>query len=380
MFRRFSTNFLWANITTIRSSSVLETCIFSAVVLLIASGFCIPAVSARSSSGDDEPEVVISFGISQDDAVRKGLRQAVSQRCGENLKARTIERNSFNKTTSLDGENVVSGSQDSDIATKSELAATTGGIIRRYRQAEVSQEAPNRYRVVVEVYIEKCLVEGAGRISIRGSAPIKNQQDRKEKVDPKSFVEREVTVTVRYQVPPTAVDTYTLKALVLATAQSFALNVVKAEVSPGADMQPITSRVQVIDVRDLETTREEYGLDLQAKVTLFGVNQEIDGNTMADGAWGDVTKFLALKSGYSSVAGFSFYMNESNNSAVVYDVDRRGSSLGKILRGDIIESVNGIRIQSIKQFPSILDNAITVGPASLFIRRGSATLVVIIRQ
>jgi hypothetical protein len=130
-------------------------------------------------------------------------------------------------------------------------------------------------------------------------------------------VERETVVTVRYQVPPFQVDTYALKSLILSTAQGFALNVVKAEVSPGSIAQPVSSRVEVLEVRDLETGRDEYGLELRAKVFLYGVRQEIDGNTIGNGSWGDVGKSLILKSDHSNQAGFSFYMNESSRSAII---------------------------------------------------------------
>jgi hypothetical protein len=351
----------------------------SSVVLLLATAFFGQQAGARPASRDESPEVVISFGVNQDDAVQKGLRQAVSQKCGENLKARRIERNSFSRSTSIDDESGVSGSQDSDINTKNELAATTGGIIRRWRQLELNQEAPNRFRVVVEVYIEKCTVEGSGRIAINNGTPPKNQKGRDQKVDPKSFVERETVVTVRYEVPPVQVDNYALKSLMLSTAQGFALNVVKAEVLPGSKAQPVSSRVEVLEVRDLEPRQNEYGFELTAKVSLYGVRQEIDGNTMGDGSWGDVEKSLILKSGYSSQGGFLFYMNESSNAAIIYDVDRRGASFGKVLRGDIVEMVNGVKMSSVKEFPMLLNNALVSGPASLFVRRGSATHVVVIR-
>jgi outer membrane protein OmpA-like peptidoglycan-associated protein len=132
-------------------------------------------------------------------------------------------------------------------------------------------------------------------------------------------VERETVVTVRYEVPPVQVDNYALKSLMLSTAQGFALNVVKAEVLPGSKAQPVSSRVEVLEVRDLEPRQNEYGFELTAKVSLYGVRQEIDGNTMGDGSWGDVEKSLILKSGYSSQGGFLFYTPLGNNYTITAD-------------------------------------------------------------
>ena len=260
---------------------------------------------------------------------------------------------------------------------------STGGIIKRYKVLESQKEADNQYRARVEVYVEKCLVEDAGKITLKGQDKPKSVSLASGNVDKKKFVTRDVTITVAYEMPSVPVDSYSLREIAIAAGRSFATQVAKSELArsggTAGGVQPTDIRIELTETRELPSNEQDYALEIHARVTMFGVSAQIDGSSFAGAQQPEITKLLRLPAKYSQNAGFSFYMNGVENSAIVFDVDKRGPSFGKIMRGDVITSINSRPIRIDDRFPVIFDGTIANGPTTLLLKRGNTTSIAVIR-
>ena len=338
---------------------------------------------AQRNFNPDAPEFATSVGDNEDDAISNALRRAVSQRCGERLNALTTNSTKSTKSKTISGEEkaAVAYSNASDL--KNDVAVSTGGIIKRYKVLESQKEADNQYRARVEVYVEKCLVEDAGKITLKGQDKPKSVSLASGNVDKKKFVTRDVTITVAYEMPSVPVDSYSLREIAIAAGRSFATQVAKSELArsggTAGGVQPTDIRIELTETRELPSNEQDYALEIHARVTMFGVSAQIDGSSFAGAQQPEITKLLRLPAKYSQNAGFSFYMNGVENSAIVFDVDKRGPSFGKIMRGDVITSINSRPIRIDDRFPVIFDGTIANGPTTLLLKRGNTTSIAVIR-
>jgi hypothetical protein len=352
---------------------------FASLLLICAAlHFDANASPSLSSSDSSKPEIVSGTGIDEEDAIRKALRLAVSQRCGESLRATTIESNTYNKSRAADTDANIVSSDTVDVSKRSQLAATTGGVIKTFQVLSSGNEGEKRHSVTLQVFIEKCLVEDSGRITLRSQRRDSPRSKDRVKVDPKAVVERNISVIVRYSTPSKPVDSTTLQQLVTATAKDFALNIAKSNVL----QQPyrLAADAQVrneIVVRDLSV--QTGAVQLSAAIALFGVNAELDGTTLGAEFIADSGTTLELTSRFSEELGISFFENKKDGNLIVIQAEKTGAAFGKLIRGDIIEKINSVLLRDVDDAEGFLKSSFEAGPMKVSIRRGSMTALVVLR-
>jgi hypothetical protein len=336
------------------------------------------AASSRGALDTSKPEIVSATGIDEEDAIRKALRSAVSQRCGENLRSTTVESNTYNRSRAADQDANIVGSDSVDVRKRSQLAATTGGVIRKYQVMASGSDGENRYSVTVEVFIEKCLVEETGRISVRSPRKEPSTIQSRIKVDPKAAVERNVSVIIRFDPLPAPVDSNSVQELISAIAKSFAVNIAKSNILQksyrDASRTTVRNNVTVYDFNFQPGTAQ-----LSATVTLYGVNAEIDGTTLGAEFSADSSTTLDLLAGYNEKIGFSYFKNKKDNNLIVVHTDKTGAAFGKLVRGDVIETINSVSVDAVENIDEKLSLLIKSGPVKMSIKRGPVTTLVVLR-
>lgn len=336
------------------------------------------AASSRGSLDLSKPEIVSATGVDEEDAVRKALRAAVSQRCGENLRSTSVESNTYTRSRASDAESNIVGSDSVDVSKRSQLAATTGGVIKSYQVMASSSDGEKRHSVTVQVFIEKCLVEETGRISVRSGRKDPSTTHAKIKVDPKAVVERDISVIIRFDSPPAAVDSNSVQQLILAIAQGFAVNVAKSNVLQVPYKNAVNTKV-----RNSVTTHDfsfrPGTAQLSATVSLFGVNAEIDGTTLGAEFTTDSGTTLDLSFGHSDKIGFSYFQNKRDNNLIVVQTEKTSAAFGKLIRGDVIEVINSMSVDQLENIDDKLTSLIESGPVRLSIKRGLVSMIVVLR-
>jgi len=351
--------------------------VFGAILLM-----AVPASASpfRSAADANKPEIAIGSGRTQEEAEKAAKVRAVDQRCGAKLIKRTMESNDHLKSTEIDAEGV-QRAESSEIGENSRTESVTGGSIARWSVVESNSDGKT-YTVTLSVFIEKCLVDGSGRISIKSQGSATSGAQKRPRVDENAVVEKSVTVSVYYPDSTDSVANGTnLDSFVMAAAKSFAINVAKVMVlgRPYATVmnEPVRSEITVHGSSKLGGGSVEQGFKLDSTVTLYGVNEEL--NNSAEGGFVAVEPVLRLSRGYSSLAGFAFLGNNHDGNLVVLDVDKRGPALGKLIRGDIIESFNLMNLSPGQDPVVFLESSIKNGPVKVSLRRGNVKVISIIR-
>jgi hypothetical protein len=349
------------------------------LVLLVVSG--VSAVSAPFRSSSDKPETVFSTGANEDEAIQKGLRLAVSQRCGQSFQSSTIESNVYKQSTPSENEDATT--TNTEKTQKIRLASTTGGVIKSYKVLASGGDGAGGHTVTLEVIVEKCAVTDSDRITVKSRRPTATSAQTNVKVDPKAAVEKTVFLTIRYQTPGAGVDPRELEGVITSIAKTFALNVVKSEV-----MQKPYELVKAQQVRneisldDLNFRRDKPPVqiaEMSATVVLYGVNAEVDGSTLGNKPPIDEDTTLSLDAGFNPKTGIAFFFNKKDKSLIVLKTEKSGLAFGKLLRGDVIEEINSEEIRPNDNPSELLNSSAASGPVKLLVRRGPVSSIVVLR-
>jgi len=352
---------------------------FASLLLLVISGFS--AVSAPFRSASDKPETVFSTGTNEDEAIQKGLRLAVSQRCGQSFQSSTIENNVYKQSTPSANEDATT--TNTEKTQKIRLSATTGGVIKSYKVLASGGDGAGGHTVTLEVIVEKCAVTDSDRITVKSRRPTANTAQTNVKVDPKSAIEKTLFLTIRYQPPGAGVEPRDLESVITNIAKSFALNVVKSEVLQKpydlVKAQQVRNEVSLDDLNFRQDKQAAQIAEMSATVVLFGVNAEIDGSTLGNRPPVDEDTTLSLDAGFNSKTGIAFFFNKKDKSLIVLRTEKSGLAFGKLLRGDVIEEINSEEIRPNYNPSELLNASAASGPVKLLVRRGPVSSIVVLR-
>jgi len=348
---------------------------FAVLLLLAISGFS--AVSAPFRIASDKPETVFSSGANEDEAIQKGLRLAVSQRCGQSFQSSTIENNIYKQSTRSEAEDATTNTEKTQ---KIRLASTTGGVIKSYKVLASGGDGAGGHTVTLEVIVEKCAVTESDRITVKSRRPTADTAQTNVKVDPKSAIEKTLFLTIRYQSPSSSVELRDLENVITNIAKSFALNVVKAEaLQKPYDLVKAQQVRNEVSLDDLNFRHDKQIAEMSATVVLFGVNAEIDGSTLGNKLPVDEDTTLSLDAGFNPKTGIAFLFNKKDKSLIVLKTEKSGLAFGKLLRGDVIEEINSEKIRPNYNPSELLNSSAGSGPVKLLVRRGPVSSIVVLR-
>lgn len=327
--------------------------------------------SARSDANvfrnsSEKPETVFASGVNEEDAIQRGLRSAVTQRCGQNIQSSTIENMATN----------------AEPTQKIRRTASTGGNVKSYKVLASGGDGAGGHTVHLEVIVEECNV-ASQRITVKSKRPNTSTARANIKVDPKSALEKTVFLSIRYQMPVSGIDTGEVEGVITNAAKNFALTVVKAEVMQRpydeVKAQQIRNEVSLEDLNFRRDDQNNHFAEMSARVVLYGVNAEIDGSTLNNKLPVDEDTTLYLEAGFNPKIGIAFFFNRKDKSIIVLKTEKSGLAFGKLLRGDIIEEINSQEIRSNYNPSELLNTSVSSGPVKLLVRRGPVSSIVVLR-
>lgn len=338
------------------------------------------AEALRRASDPSTPEIVAGTGANEDEAIRNALRLAISQRCGTTLKEVTVETRNYDR--SMGSGASVQLDESYEEKRRRQLATSTGGVVKSYELMNSDRNEKQNHTVVLRVFVEKCLADKSSRISIVGNRVTNSREpEKRPKVSPNAFVEKMISVQLRFRDPYARMNQDVLREASLPVAKSFAINLAKSMVlgRPYADVSAldVRSELNVQNSRYVSSNAQDSRLEMDSTVVLFGVMEEVDGTGAA--AFDATDSALEMEVAHSSSVGITFLVNPLDQSLVVLEVERKGRALGKLLRGDVIELIDSSRPKVDGDIAASLNTAVDSGPVRMTVRRGLAKSMVVIR-